>query len=866
MKPTDPINPPRWPLQLLRFFVKDEYLEEIEGDMEELFHENREQFSYRQARRMYTWEMLCLLRPILVKRIEGIKYLNQYSMLRNYSKTSLRSLMKNPLSSFINVFGLSVAIGICIMVYAFMAFDYSIDQFHENKNKVYLVTFVGDRDGTVKQYGMTPRPLGERLRADFTHVKKVCRVEDRNVVVKSEDQVFQERIRYVDPTFLEMFTFPLKWGLPRSLADPNSIIFSQEMAIKYFGQKNPVGRFVKVNFGENRSKTFKISGVAQAFPKARTVDFDMLVNFENLRAADPAFNSQDWTSFVNATLIQVDHPTDLYAIQKGMEPYRIIQNQAQKDWNVASFELVSLADLHHRSGSITNGISYDNNGEARLGLPILALFMLALACFNYINIAIVSAARRLKEIGVRKVMGATKGKVVVQFLAENILVTSFALATGVGLAIFVFIPWFNDLANEALDLKLLSANLWLFLSAVLMLTGVVSGLYPAFYIARFEVITIFKGSVRFGTSNPLTKTFLGFQLVLACVLITGAVIFTQNASFLYKKDWGYQQKSTLYVPVPDRSAFEQLQAKMVQHPQVLSISGSAHHLGKEVGSAVVHLPDRKYEVLQLGVDAHYFETMGLQLQAGRLFREHPDGDRQAVVVNELLVKTMNLQKPIGQLFRIDSTRYEVIGVVKDFNVHSFYDKMRPTLFKLASPNDYRFLSLRVKSGTEHETYQTLRAQWAALFPETPFGGGHQEDIFTWFYEDVARSERFFKAVAMVAVLLAGLGLYGLARLNISGRVKEFSIRKVLGADIRHMAAAILKQYALLTTVALLIGAPVSYLLVEAQLNSLYAYPMPMNPWGVVLAMVILVLVLVGVVSTQIGKVVKANPVEGLKQD
>lgn len=225
---------------------------------------------------------------------------------------------------------------------------------------------------------------------------------------------------------------------------------------------------------------------------------------------------------------------------------------------------------------------------------------------------------------------------------------------------------------------------------------------------------------------------------------------------------------------------------------------------------------------------------------------------------------MALEQPIGQIFKIDSTRYEVIGVVKDFHIYSFYDEMRSTIFKVADREDYRYLSMRVRSGSEKETYEVLQAQWAALFPETPFQGGHQEDIFSWYFENVDTAERFMQVVAFIAVLLASLGLYGLVMLNVSGRVKEFSIRKILGAGIKNITANITKQYMILSAVALIIGAPVSYVLTKAHLNMLYAYPMPMSYSGVALSMVMLIFVLLAVVSIQITKVSTSNPVDGLK--
>lgn len=858
-------HPPKLPLRLLRFFLKDDYLEEIEGDMEEIFQEQVQQHSLKKARRMYAWEILKLLRPILLKRLSNITMVNHYTLFRNYSKTSVRSLMKNPLSSFINVFGLSFAIGICILVYSFLEYDHSIDQFHQNKNEVFLATFYAERDGSLQQYGTTPRPLGEMLKEDFGQINKICRVEDGNVVLKFGDHVFHERIRYVDPAFLEMFTFPLKWGAASSLADLNSIILSEDMSRKYFGEENPIGRELLMIFADQTKKAFMVTGVAATFPKARAIDFNFLINFENTRVANTNYNTNDWSQFVSATLIQLDNPAAIRSIESGMKKYKALQNEVQHNSPIASFAFEPLATLFEKSVNIKNCISFDGNVEGRIGMPIIAIFMLALACFNYINIAIVSAAKRLKEIGVRKVIGASRSRVIVQFLTENIVVTSFALVVGLFLGMFIITPWFTQFTGWPLEVKIWDGNLWIFLVVLLLFTGIASGIYPAFYISKFDATRIFKGSLEFGRRNPLTKVFLGIQLILACITITAGVVFTQNNNYQRSRSWGYNQKEALYVSVPNYAAFEQVKAVMMRNQNVISLSGSSDHLGRGVSPVVLHTPpNRQYEVNQLSVDAHYFETMGLQFSNGRGFNDHPGSDRQAIVVNELLVQNLKLAEPIGYQFKIDSINYEVIGVLKDFHTESFFQKIKPTIFKVVDEKDCRYLSLKVKSGTENETYEALQTQWAKLYPEIPFQGGHQEDVWSDYFYSLDKSVAFNTIIAFVAVMLASLGLYGLVTLNVSGRVREFSIRKTMGAGLRNLAGVIMKQYVLLTLIALAIGAPISYLFTKAYLNMLFSYSMPMGYSGSIISVLMLIVVLLAVVATQIRRVSKTNPVEGLK--
>jgi len=332
-----------------------------------------------------------------------------------------------------------------------------------------------------------------------------------------------------------------------------------------------------------------------------------------------------------------------------------------------------------------------------------------------------------------------------------------------------------------------------------------------------------------------------------------------------QRPWGYNQAEVLYTNVPDGAAYEGLNVLMAQQPDVLSISGSQHHIGKSHLTTVLHFPNREYEVDRLSVDATYFETMGVELKEGRGFKKEEGSDKQAVVVNEHLVKNMAWENPIGQQFRIDSMQYEVVGVVKDFHNYSFTKQIRPIIFTVADKQDYKYLSLKVKSGSELKTHEALQKNWAKLFPEVPFEGGHQEDVWGFYFTTLEIYDLVWKVLAFIAVSLATLGLYGLVRLNVEGRTKEFSIRKVLGAGVKSIAACIVNQYLILFIVAIAIGAPLGYIFGKWLIES-NPYHMPVTIFPVAIAVVIIVFVLLTTVFTQIWKVLKSNPVEGLKTE
>lgn len=788
------------------------------------------------------------------------------AMLNNFFKTTTRGMMKNPLNSFINVFGLAVAIGACMITYAFIDYDLSIDRFHEHSDEIFLSTYDVNREGTTEVYGDTPAPLAMMLKDDFSNIKNVTRVHNGNAVIKYGDQVFHESVRYVDPAFLQMFSFPLKWGVKSELEDVNSIILSEETSKKYFGEENPVGQEIKVIVGDRLSKIFRIAGVAKPFPQAHIIDFTFLTNIENMKVLYPSFDFNDWRKQLNATFIQVGNAEELASILSQMERYKELQNSVESDWAIDSFGFISLNDLHLSSDEIRRDISYDASDEGRTGLPVIAAFILALACFNYLNIAIVSASKRLKEIGMRKVIGAGRRLIIFQFLTENLFLTLIAGIVGFTLATTLFLPWFSTFSGIASEFDLLDMNLWITLFSVLLFTALASGIYPAFYISKFQAITIFRGSVKFGKKNLASKVFLTAQLILTCVGIGFAVIFAQNSWYQGNRAWGYEKEQVLYAEVQEPSDLAKLKSEMEQQTGVIAVAGSQHHFSKRFRSTIVHRPDHEYEVHEVAVGANYLEVMGMEPKLGRFFHPNQTSEQTSIIVNELFVANLGLEDPIGETIRIDSTQYTVIGVVENFHFRNFYYDQAPMMFTLADEVAHTYLTMKVDDHAKVETYKALQSSWATLFPTTPFNGGYQEDTWPGFYEDLNTMQRFTRAIAAVIVLLASLGLYGLIQLNIKGRIREFSIRKTLGATAKHLTSNIARPYYIIFGVAILLGIPAAHALNSAMLEMMFPTPLPYGYLGAVGSAVLLLIVLILVVASQVRKVSRSNPVEGLKTE
>lgn len=791
------------------------------------------------------------------------------TMLNNYTKTSYRRLLKHPVSSVINILGIAIAIGVCVLVYSFGYWVENVDQQHENKENVYLTTAFINRNGEMQQWGISPRPLGEMMKEDFHQIDNVCRIQEINVVIKQEDNVFNETVSFVDPSYLEMFTFPLTDGYPSSLNDKTSIILSSDMAKKYFGDVSPIGEDLLVIFGNQEKSIFKVTGVAKEFSASHAIDFDFLTNYENLRTAVPNYDAEDWSQTIRATLIQVKDSNQLPMIEAGMKKYKDLQNEAMKDWKVDTFEFERLATLYQNSTDINKTISsryYSSNKMSHNILTILAVFMLALASVNYINIAIATASKRLKEIALRKTIGANRMMVIIQYLTENLVITFIALGLGIAFGKYILVPWFEYQNGYNSGFNFLDFNLWVYLGAVMIFTALISGLYPSLYISRFQAVSIFRGNVKFGKGNIVTKGLLGFQLILSSILIVCAIMFTQNSDYLRERDWGYQPESVLHAEVDNFSMYQQLRNNIERYSNVELVSGGSDHIGVHKGLKVLKQREKQYEVASIVIDANYFQLMGLEIVGGRSFANSLTADRYSLIVNEKFVDQLSLDNPLIQEYEIDTMKYSVVGVVKDFHFSSFSNEIEPMIFMLADEEQYHSLAFKVTKGTELESYQNLKKEWASLFPEIPFRGGLQEDVWGGYFSTLEWHGEFWRMIAYVTVFMAALGLFGLVSLNVSGRIKEFSIKKVLGARVIHLGKNIMNDYMWLFTLSIILGAPISYYLVQFLFDMVYPYHVPSNFTSVIISGVILIVVLWSVVSILLVRVSKSNPVDGLKEE
>lgn len=791
-------------------------------------------------------------------------------MFKNYLKTAWRSLRRDRTSSLINLIGLSLAIAACMVVFLFVDFSLFKDGFHENRKKIYLVENVIDRDGNKQVWGDTPFPLGPMLKADYPQIERVVRLDRSGAEVRFGEKVFNESLLFAENEFLDMFTFPLKWGDKAALKDLNAVIINEKIARKYFKAENPIGKELQFTFRDTIVKNFVIKGVTEKIPQSASFSFDVLLNWEVLRTI--GVDVDDWKQWTDATFIQVPNKTDLPLLAIGQEKYIKLQNAANNDWPATEFLFDELLHLPMTGGGKVRGtITSDSPPEAVITLFVIGIFLLLLACLNYMNIAVASATRRLKEIGVRKVSGSSRGQLVAQFLTENVMLCLLALIIGLVLGEFLFIPAFNTWVNDGpTDMVLQyseSMHIYLFLGLLLFLTGIGAGFYPAIVVSAFPIVSIFRGKLKLGRKSWFTRISLTVQFLLAFVLIIAGILFTQNVQYQKNKDWGYDQESVLVIPTRESGQFKEMQDLARQHPNIKAHAASLHHIGRSHRLAVIEYQGKKLEFDRLEVSPAYPEVMGLRLVKGRNFDTELISDKNnAIVVNEMMAKNMEWEEPIGQQIRFDSTLWTVIGVVEDYHYENFFDKIEPTFFKLAKEEAYRTLVLRVEAGALVQTGDYFKKEWEERIPEDEYRGFFQDDVFDEFYRTSQGISNIFVSVAVIALLLSCMGLYGLISLVVAKRMKEFSIRKVLGASVSSLARLVNRQFVWLLLVAGLLASPLAYVLLGGLLENIFPYHVPMNPWPFVIAGVAILGTSLMTISGQLFKVAKANPVDALRDE
>lgn len=862
-------QPPKWADRFLRWYCHPHFIEEIEGDIYELFDRRVEQQDPRVARIKFVWDVFRFLRWSNIKRSNSnYTTMNQFQLFRNYLKLGFRNIKHNPVSSSINIFGLAIAICFAISIYIFTDMTLHLDSFHEKGDRIYQLTNYVEQDGSTALWSDSPYLLGPKIVSDHPSVENFARIEYRSSSVKKGLDVFDELIIFTDPGFFEMFSFPMLNGTNQVLYDKNKVVISRNMAVKYFDNEDPVGQELSFKFTNGKILLLVVGAVLDEYPYNSSLTFDFYLPMENFE--DLNFeNTADWGFMTDATLVMLKEGESIGSLSSSYENYVALQQGSDPEWQITSFEPIGLYDIATESFRIDSSIIGGQHPAGRIAMIVITLCLLGMACFNFMNIAVVGAAKRLKEIALRKVMGSVRSEIVKQFLIENILQCFFALVIGLLLAYFALIPWF-DYSIPDFDIEFRTVNPWnliIFMVSLLVCVGLISGAYPAFYISKFDTITIFKGKEKFGSKNVFSKIMLGVQFFLAVMTIVGCFVMLDQSIHLKNKNWGYDPTGIMSIYVSNDEQYELLKNEVIQHPAVSQYTSADYLLGRGIAKSSLEHGNRKVVIRQIGVSENYFETFDLQMKEGRPMSDRVSDQQNGVVVNEKFVNAMGWEgSAVGQSFMYDSINRLVIGVVEDFHYYNFFAEVGPLMIHGLPKEKVHYLTMRAHPDQLAGLEAFTKSAWQKIAPNDPFDRVYQEEAFDGFYQENKSNISILVLITSIAVLLACLGLYGLLSFDVQGKLKEFSVRKVLGAEPSSLIRIVSKQYFWVLLIAFIIGAPLGTMGMLNLVNAVFPEPKPITAAPFIIAMLIILFTLVVTVAGQISRAIKVNPAELLRSE
>ncbi|UXX79422.1 FtsX-like permease family protein [Reichenbachiella carrageenanivorans] len=799
-------------------------------------------------------------------------------MFKNYLKVALRNLLKNKVFVSINIIGLGLALACCIVAYLNSKFNWNFDKNHVQIDHIYKLHNLTENNGDVREYGRVPMPLADAIKNDLVGADRTFRFEAHTFTVRDvqQDKVFNTSVCYADPGFLESFTFPLIRGDLSAYHGLESAIVTQEYARKFYGEEDPIGKVLTVFDDTGMSFNFTIAGVVEKAPQNSSVQFEFLIGFENrFRMYDDGVKG-NWGSFAQATFVYFNDPTKAEAFEPLLSKYIEVQNEARPDFIISKYLLIPM-NIH---AHISNEIRWDNLRDAMpaaatLTPQIMALLILLVACFNFTNTAIATSNRRLKEIGVRKVLGGSRRQLIMQFMAENLTVCFLAILMSIGIAYFL-VPAYSAMW-QGMDLQMSfmdDIQLYLFLIVLLVFTTLLAGFYPSLYVSKYEPVSILRGSLSIGGSGKLTKVLLASQYTFTVIAMFASVAFVQNARYQDTLDLGFNRDQIIVVSVLNDNEYQKTLTSMLSNPDITQVASAKNHIGRGNYNAILKNQDKEVESDMIDVGIDYLQTMGLEMVAGRAFsKELEASDSEgSIVINQKLAEAFDWTDPIGKRIAVnDTTTLTVVGVVKNFYMYGFWAPIVPvgiTLKSLRFEDDgtNSFVVAKTDVSKTKQVYDDLEAEWNSKIPTKVFNGFFQNDLLREAKEVNDNITTIFGFLGLVAFVLSSLGLFTLVSINLIRRVKEIGVRKVLGSSLGQIVYLINKDYFILLLVSSGLGVTLGYYLIDTMIASIFTHYKAMDVVTFSAPVVTLVLVSLTIASLRTLKFAHVNPVQALRYE
>jgi len=800
-------------------------------------------------------------------------------MIRNYLKIAVRNLVRNKTYTVINILGLTTGITCAALLILFINDELNFDQFHTKSERIYRVVEVDESAEAVRHYGQTAPALGPALVTDYPEVSNVTRLfrPMGHINTKWQGERIAERGYYLaESNFFEIFDFELLQGDKQTaLADPNTIVLTQSTAIKYFGDEDPIGQQIEF---DNLSPV-TVTAVVKNPPGNSHMQFDMLLGYNT------AFNAGDrwqqfiisWDNFGAYTYILLDHNTALDRLNKKIPEF------IEKYWGSlphrTKFYLQPISDIYLGSADIEFGVETVHGEQFYIYLfSAIAAFLIIIASINYMNLATAKSLQRSKEIGIRKVSGAQKGQLIFQFLSESILIALLSFALSLGL-IDLLMPYFNELSGKTFTFDWLTIKDYiLLLFGLAIIIGLISGSYPAFYLSRLQPSESLKGDIKTKSSGYLVRqTLVIAQFAISILMIVATLIVYQQMQYIQSKEIGFRKEQMLVVDINNgdvRANFQSMKTELLKISNVEKVATSSRVPGewKSIVERFIRPTSEELDSINayfMAFDEDALETFEMKLITGENFSGNPLVDSTKIFINQTAADQLGFENPIGQELRVsnEETRFTIIGVINDFHFQSLHQDVAPMF--IGSWNNpiqsIDYFTLKINPDNLQETIAEVTNVHESFDNRTPIEYHFLDSQLERFYEADLRAGNLFAIGAGLTIIIACLGLFGLASFTIQRKLKEISIRKVLGATAIQLFMLLSKTFAKQVLIAFIIIVPVAYLIMNKWLDY-FAYKIGLNPLIFLMAGIAAFVVAIGTVSFRTIKASLLNPADTLKTE
>ncbi|MCV9388288.1 ABC transporter permease [Reichenbachiella ulvae] len=794
-------------------------------------------------------------------------------MLKNYLLVAYRNLLKNKSYVIINTLGLGIAMACCITAYILLAYNIEFDEFHrdekvENIYRLECDLLLNEKDPLLGVHG--PLPIGPMATEDISGIKRFTRYSMLGTNISFEDNAFNERVSFADSTLFEMFDFPSVQGNLSSFKDLHSIVISREMAEKYFGDENPIGKILTLNFAREVEKQMMVGAVVEDVPVNSSIVFDFLIRMEHF-AEMRAVEEKPWADWnVPGVFYELDPNADPETIAASFDRYAKRRNEAKTDQKVERYRLVPFKQNIDLSQRVWSSINTPIELEPLIVFTTLGVMIILIACFNLTNTSIAMTSYRLKEIGLRKTVGAKKSQIVIQFLMETVLIILLAVLVGYNISL-VIVPEFTSMWDIPYGMEDLNGiNTVIMLLSVVFMTALLAGIYPALFSSRLNTVELLKGMVRIKGTNALTRSLVTIQFAISVIVLIAGVVFIRNTQFQEGIQFGYDKDQLLTVSVQNLSEVRAMESKANSHPKIESIAYTDHQVGASSYPSPVKFNNVIHEVQHLAVGRNYFETIGLEFVQGRPFDVDKTNDFEfSTVVSRQFLDKVGLQgDPIGQVVEIHNVRRKIVGVIEDFVDNIWRSKdPEPFVFYPAIPETYKLMVFKAQNSDLVEVNEFLEKTWKENFPTKPYISKFQEDVVMEESKQTNDNlEKIFLFLTVLGAMLSASGIFALASLNIAKRTKEIGIRKALGASIANIVLLINKEFVIILSIAAVLGAIAAYFGTAWLLDLIYAYHISVEYTVLVICSIFIFLLGVSTTSLTIYRGARANPTDTLRVD